>query len=127
MADTGQQHPISVYFWIWGLLFVFSAASYMVDYAGYQGYLRWSLIIIFMMFKAGFIVAIFMHMRWERGGPHHGDTAAAWRTARTGGPDGHGVGLYVGHAHRLSRRRNRAAAATAAVPLGGASTLVLIV
>ena len=66
MADTGQQHPISIYFWIWGLLFVFSAASYMVDYAGFQGYLRWSLIIIFMMLKAGFIVAIFMHMRWER-------------------------------------------------------------
>lgn len=67
MADTtGQQHPISVYFWIWALLFVFSAASYMVDYAGFQGYLRWTLIIVFMMLKAGFIVAIFMHMRWER-------------------------------------------------------------
>ena len=66
MAETGQQHPVSIYFWIWGLLFVFSAASYMVDYAGFQGYMRWSLIIIFMMMKAGFIVAIFMHMRWER-------------------------------------------------------------
>ena len=66
MAESGQQHPISIYFWIWGLLFVFSAASYMVDYVGFQGYTRWSLIIIFMMMKAGFIVAIFMHMRWER-------------------------------------------------------------
>ena len=28
--------------------------------------LRWSLIIIFMLLKAGFIVAIFMHMKWER-------------------------------------------------------------
>ena len=66
MAETGQQHPISIYFWIWGLLFVFSAASYMVDYVGFEGYMRWSLIIIFMMMKAGFIVSIFMHMRWER-------------------------------------------------------------
>ena len=66
MAETGQQHPISIYFWIWGLLFVLSAASYMVDYVGFQGYTRWSLIIIFMMMKAGFIVSIFMHMRWER-------------------------------------------------------------
>ena len=66
MAETGQQHPISIYFWIWGLLFVFSAASYTVDYVGFQGYTRWSLIIIFMMMKAGFIVSIFMHMRWER-------------------------------------------------------------
>jgi cytochrome c oxidase subunit IV len=28
--------------------------------------LRWTLIIIFMLLKAGFIVAIFMHMAWER-------------------------------------------------------------
>ena len=66
MSDQGQQHPISIYFWIWGLLFVLSAASYMVDYMQLQGYLRWSLIIIFMMLKAGLIVAIFMHMMWER-------------------------------------------------------------
>ncbi|MEE8343583.1 MAG: cytochrome C oxidase subunit IV family protein [Gammaproteobacteria bacterium] len=62
----GQQHPIGIYFWIWGLLFVLSAGSYMVDYLNFQGYLRWSLILVFMFLKAGFIVAIFMHMRWER-------------------------------------------------------------
>jgi cytochrome c oxidase subunit 4 len=28
--------------------------------------LRWSLILIFMFLKAGFIVAIFMHLSWER-------------------------------------------------------------
>ena len=62
----GQQHPIRVYLWIWLLLFVFSTFSYMVDYFHVQGYLRWTLIIIFMLLKAGFIVAIFMHMAWER-------------------------------------------------------------
>ena len=66
MSDTGQQHPISIYFWIWGLLFILSAASYMVDYLQFQGYLRWSLVIIFMLLKAGLIVAVFMHMMWER-------------------------------------------------------------
>ncbi len=66
MATEGQQHPISVYFWIWGLLFVLSALSYMVDYMQFQGMLRWSLILIFMMLKAGLIVAVFMHMVWER-------------------------------------------------------------
>ena len=66
MATEGQQHPISIYFWIWGLLFVLSAGSYMVDYLHFHGYLRWSLILIFMMLKAGLIVAIFMHMMWER-------------------------------------------------------------
>jgi len=65
-AQEGQQHPISIYFWIWGLLFVLSAASYMVDYLQFQGYLRWTLIIVFMFLKAGLIVAIFMHMMWER-------------------------------------------------------------
>lgn len=65
-ADGQQQHPIAIYLWIWGLLFVLSALSYMVDYLQFQGYLRWSLIIIFMVLKAGLIVAIFMHMAWER-------------------------------------------------------------
>ena len=62
----GQQHPISIYLWIWGLLFVLSTFSYLVDYFHFQGYLRWSLILVFMLMKAGLIVAIFMHMAWER-------------------------------------------------------------
>ena len=48
------------------MLFVLSAFSYAVDYMQLQGYLRWSLILIFMFLKAGFIIAIFMHMKWER-------------------------------------------------------------
>ena len=62
----GQQHPIGLYFKIWILLFILSGFSYAVDYFGLQGYLRWFLIIVFMWLKAAFIVAIFMHMRWER-------------------------------------------------------------
>jgi len=61
-----QQHPLGVYFRIWILLFVLSAMSYAVDYYKFEGMLRWSLIIVFMLLKAGFIVAIFMHMWWER-------------------------------------------------------------
>jgi cytochrome c oxidase subunit IV len=37
-----------------------------VDYFGFHGYARWSLILLFMILKAGLIVAIFMHMAWER-------------------------------------------------------------
>ena len=62
----GQQHPISVYLWIWGLLFVLSTFSYLVDYFNLEGQLRWSLILLFMVLKAGLIVAVFMHMAWER-------------------------------------------------------------
>ena len=66
MAEEGQQHPIAIYLWIWLLLFVVSFFSYMVDYLQLQGALRWSLILIFRFVKAGFIVAIFMHLKWER-------------------------------------------------------------
>jgi cytochrome c oxidase subunit IV len=62
----GQQHPIQIYLWIWALLFVFSIFSYLVDYFNLHGILRWTLIITFMLVKAGFIVGIFMHMAWER-------------------------------------------------------------
>jgi cytochrome c oxidase subunit IV len=62
----GQQHPLGIYFKIWGLLFVLSIGSYLVDYFHVQGLLRWFLIVTFMLLKAGLIVAVFMHMLWER-------------------------------------------------------------
>ena len=62
----GQQHPLKLYMVIWGWLFVLSTCSYLVDYFHLHGYLRWSLILIFMILKAGLIVAVFMHMAWER-------------------------------------------------------------
>ncbi|RWO49333.1 MAG: cytochrome C oxidase subunit IV [Mesorhizobium sp.] len=65
-AEVHQEHPIKLYLVVWAWLFILSACSYLVDYVGLQGYLRWSLILIFMMLKAGLIVAVFMHMAWER-------------------------------------------------------------
>lgn len=62
----GQQHPIGLYLKVWLLLFVLSTLSFMVDYLEFQGYLRWFLILLFMILKAGLIVAIFMHMNWEK-------------------------------------------------------------
>ena len=62
----GQQHPIGVYLLTWGLLFVLSTFSYLVDYFNLEGQLRWSLILLLMVLKAGLIVAVFMHMAWER-------------------------------------------------------------
>ena len=64
-GTTVQQHPLSIYFWVWGLLFALSAASYGTDFLEH-GFLRWTLILLFMALKAGFIIAIFMHMKWER-------------------------------------------------------------
>ena len=62
----GQQHPIRLYLIVWGWLFILSACSYLVDVLQFQGYLRWSLILMLMLGKAGLIVAVFMHMAWER-------------------------------------------------------------
>ena len=62
----GQQHPLKLYLLVWLLLFVLSTFSYLVDYFDVQGMMRWSLIVLFMLLKAGFIIAIFMHMAWER-------------------------------------------------------------
>jgi len=62
----GQHHPIRVYLIVWFWLFVLSACSYLVDYIGLEGMLRWTLIVTFMLLKAGLIVAVFMHMVWER-------------------------------------------------------------
>ena len=65
-AESGQQHPIGIYLKVWILLFVLSTFSYLVDFYHLEGYLRWTLILIFMFLKAGFIIAIFMHVAWER-------------------------------------------------------------
>lgn len=72
MADSvvahqeAQHHAIGVYLWVWALLFVLSVCSYLVDYLGFESYMRWGLISTFMLLKAGLIVAVFMHMAWER-------------------------------------------------------------
>ncbi|WP_460451760.1 cytochrome C oxidase subunit IV family protein [Alsobacter sp. SYSU BS001988] len=63
---VAQHHPIRLYLVVWGWLFILSTGSYLIDYFGLTGYLRWSLILLFMIAKAGLIVAIFMHLAWER-------------------------------------------------------------
>ena len=64
--EQGTTHKLGIYLWIWGLLFVLSFFSYMVDWLQFQGLLRWTLILIFMFLKAGLIMAFFMHLFWER-------------------------------------------------------------
>lgn len=64
--QQGQHHPLSVYFWVWLWLFFLSAASYFVDISDLPTMVKWVCITIFMLLKAGLIMAIFMHMQWER-------------------------------------------------------------
>jgi cytochrome c oxidase subunit 4 len=56
--EEAIQHPLGIYFKIWILLFVLSAMSYAVDYYQVQGYMRWFLILFFMVLKAGLIIAV---------------------------------------------------------------------
>ena len=64
-SAEGQQHPLKIYWIMWGALFVLSGFSYATDFMD-DGALRTFLILLFMMMKAGGIVWIFMHMGWER-------------------------------------------------------------
>ena len=64
-AEEGQQHPLRIYWIMWGALFVLSGFSYWTDFWP-DGPLRTAAILTLMMLKAGGIVWIFMHMGWER-------------------------------------------------------------
>jgi caa(3)-type oxidase subunit IV len=61
----GQQHPLRIYWIMWGALFVLSGFSYATDFMD-DGAVRTLLILLFMFLKAAGIVLIFMHMGWER-------------------------------------------------------------
>ena len=64
-AEGHQEHPLKIYWFMWIALFVLSAGSYSTDFLPHGGF-RTFLILLFMMLKAGGIVAVFMHMKWER-------------------------------------------------------------
>ena len=64
-SAEGQQHPLKIYWIMWGALFVLSGFSYATDFID-DGPFRTLLILTFMMVKAAGIVLIFMHMQWER-------------------------------------------------------------
>jgi caa(3)-type oxidase subunit IV len=64
--EETQHHPIRVYLTVWGLLFVLSTMSYLVDFFHLQVVLKRFLITAFAFLKAGLIVSYFMHMRFER-------------------------------------------------------------
>ena len=64
-AEEGQQHPLKIYWIMWGALFVLSGFSYATDFMD-DGAVRTFLILLFMFLKAAGIVLIFMHMQWER-------------------------------------------------------------
>lgn len=65
MASEGQQHPLKIYWIMWGALFLLSGFSYATDFMDH-GAMRTFLILLLMMLKASGIVLIFMHMGWER-------------------------------------------------------------
>ncbi|VUD56463.1 hypothetical protein TDB9533_02118 [Thalassocella blandensis] len=64
--ESHEVSSLAKYFKVWILLFVLSAFSYMVDLFQLQGYLRWTLVLMFMMLKAAFILSVFMHLGLER-------------------------------------------------------------
>lgn len=65
MVEGHQEHPLKIYWIMWVALFVLSGFSYWTDFWD-DGAIRTGAILLFMMLKAGGIVAVFMHMKWER-------------------------------------------------------------
>jgi len=65
-TEPDNSHPISFYMIAWLILFILSAVSYYIDYINLEGVLRWSLITLLALLKAGLIVSVFMHLAWER-------------------------------------------------------------
>lgn len=65
-AEEAQHHPIGLYLKVWGLLFVLSALSFLVDFFHVQEVLKRFLVSVFALMKAGLIVSVFMHMKFER-------------------------------------------------------------
>lgn len=65
-----HDHPdIGIFLKVWGWLFVLSVASYIVDISPFPEHLQWVqalLITGFAFLKAGLIMNIFMHLKWER-------------------------------------------------------------
>ena len=57
--DQTSTHKIGIYLWIWGLLFVLSFCSYMVDWYQFQGLLKMVFNIDFYVFKSRFNNGIF--------------------------------------------------------------------
>ena len=88
-AAEGQQHPLSIYYAIWVLLFVLSIFSYMVDYFQFQGYLRWALILIFMMLKDRFYCGNLHAYGLGTAGPDHSDIVATAGVIGADCIDGH--------------------------------------
>ena len=65
-GHDGHSQSLKVYFWVWLWLFILSACSYFVDISDLPDMVKWVCITIFMLLKAGLIMAIFMHMQLER-------------------------------------------------------------
>ena len=67
MSDQAEHSmPLRSYLVVWGWLFLLSVLSYGVDIAPLEGLAKWIPITVLMLLKAGLIMAVFMHMQWER-------------------------------------------------------------
>ena len=57
--DQTSTHKIGIYLWIWGLLFVLSFCSYMVDWFQFQGLLKMVFNIDFYVSESSFNYDVF--------------------------------------------------------------------
>jgi len=65
-TENAQQPPVGIYYKVWGLLFVLAGFSYAIGYFGVEAPLRGILLIALALLQAGLIIAVLMHLAWER-------------------------------------------------------------
>ena len=103
-----QEHPIKLYLVVWGLLFVLSLFSYMVDYLGVHGYLRWSLILLFMILEGRANRCNLHAYGVGEACPYLCDIASTAARAGVRGDDGFRIALRAFQPDDLLRRRSLA-------------------
>jgi cytochrome c oxidase subunit IV len=64
--EQTQQPDIGIYFKVWGFLFVLAGTSYCVAIFDVAQPLKAILLLALALLQAGLIIAVLMHLVWER-------------------------------------------------------------
>jgi len=105
--EEGQQHPLSFTWWSGAGCFVLSTCSYLVDYFGLEGYLRWSLILLFMVVKARLDRRYFHAHGVGAAGTDVCHSGSSGRGVAVCGDHGVRIGLHALHADHIFRNGER--------------------
>jgi len=65
VAEEQRHHKISPFFWVWGVLLVFTAIEVYLTYQNMQPAKMLTILMLLSLIKAALIIGFFMHLRYE--------------------------------------------------------------